>query len=116
MVGRFVIPTDDHGQDRCGGLARIIPLNERAEFLAAARVTLTTGDDSLVEVAHVLVLLGDGHCLEVMVIACGLEITTDQEEIYFVLLLGFQPLNVAVDCVKLAVAAALYGDLWVTDH
>jgi len=94
MVGRFVIPTDDHGQDRCGGLARII----------------------LVEVAHVLVLLGDGHCLEVMVIACGLEITTDQEEIYFVLLLGFQPLNVAVDCVKLAVAAALYGDLWVTDH
>jgi hypothetical protein len=65
-----------------------------------------------VEVAHVLVLLGDSHCLEVMVIACGLKITTDQEEIYFVLLLGFQALNVAVDCVKLAVAATFYGDLW----
>jgi len=39
MVGRLVVPTDDHGQDRRGGLARII----------------------LVEVAHVLVLWGDGH-------------------------------------------------------
>ena len=73
---------------------------------------MRTRDDSLVKVAHVLVLLGDGHCLEVMVIACGLEIATDQEEIYFVLLLGFQPLNVAVDCVKLAMAATFYGDLW----
>lgn len=25
MVGRFVIPTDDHCQDGCGGLALIIP-------------------------------------------------------------------------------------------
>ena len=63
------------------------------------------------EVAHALVLWGDGHCLEVMAIACGLEVATDQEEIYFVLLLGFQPLNVTVDCVKLPVAAALYGNL-----
>ncbi len=46
-----------------------------------------------------------------MVIACGLEIATDQEEIYIVLLLGFQGLNVTVDCVKLAVAAAFNGNL-----
>jgi len=39
MVGCFVVTTDDHGQDRCGGLAHII----------------------LVKVAHVFVLLGDGH-------------------------------------------------------
>lgn len=44
---------------------------------------------SLVKVAHVPVLIGDGHCLEVMAIASGLEIATDQEEIYLVLLLGF---------------------------
>lgn len=30
MVGRFVIPTDDDSQDRCGGLARIIPLEEKS--------------------------------------------------------------------------------------
>jgi hypothetical protein len=70
-----------------------------------------TREGSLVEVGHALVLWGDGHCLEVMAIACGLEVATDQEEIYFVLLLGFQPLNVTVDCVKLPVAAALYGNL-----
>ena len=28
MVGRFVVPTDDHCQDRGGGLARIIPLKK----------------------------------------------------------------------------------------
>jgi hypothetical protein len=28
MVGRLVVPTDDHGQDRRGGLARIIPLKQ----------------------------------------------------------------------------------------
>ena len=36
MVGRFVVPTDDHCQDRRGGLARIIPCEE-SEFVAAAR-------------------------------------------------------------------------------
>ena len=59
------------------------------------------------KVAHVLVLLGDGHCLEIIVIACGLEIATDQEEIYFAL----EPLNVSVDRVKLAVAATFHGNL-----
>ena len=49
------------------------------------------------EVGHVLVLFGDGHCLEVMVVACGLEIATDKEEIYFELVLRLQPLNVTVD-------------------
>jgi hypothetical protein len=28
MVGRFVVPTDYHGQDRRGGLASIIPLKK----------------------------------------------------------------------------------------
>jgi hypothetical protein len=46
-----------------------------------------------------------------MVIARGLEIATDQEEIYFELLLGLQPLDVTVDRVKLAVAASFYGNL-----
>jgi len=46
-----------------------------------------------------------------MVIACGLEIATDQEEIYFDLLLGLQTLNVTVDGVKLPVAAAFHGNL-----
>ena len=73
--------------------------------------SLTTKGGSLVEVAHALVLFRDGHCLEVMNIASGLEVATDQEEIYFVLLLGFQPLNVTVDCVKLPVAAAFHGNL-----
>ena len=49
--------------------------------------------------------------MEVMFIACGLEIATDQEEIYFELVLGLQTLNVAVDRVKLAVAAAFDGNL-----
>jgi hypothetical protein len=49
--------------------------------------------------------------LEVMVIACGLEIATDQEEIYFELLLGLQSLNVTVDRVKLPMAAAFHGNL-----
>jgi hypothetical protein len=49
--------------------------------------------------------------LEVIVIACSLEIATDQEEIYFEPLLGLQPLNVSVDRVKLAMAAAFYGNL-----
>jgi hypothetical protein len=46
-----------------------------------------------------------------MFIACGLEIATDQEEIYFELLLGLQSLNVTVDRVKLPVAAAFHGNL-----
>lgn len=46
-----------------------------------------------------------------MVIACGLEIATDQEEIYFELLLGLQTLNMAVNRVKLAMAAAFHGNL-----
>jgi hypothetical protein len=29
MVGRFVVPTDDHGQERRGGLASIIPLKKK---------------------------------------------------------------------------------------
>jgi hypothetical protein len=49
--------------------------------------------------------------LEVMVIACGLEIATNQEEIYFELLLGLQSLNVIVDRVKLPMAAAFHGNL-----
>jgi hypothetical protein len=64
-----------------------------------------------VEVAHSLVLLRHGHCLEVMVIADGLKISTYQEQIYFVLLLGFQLLNVAVNRVKLAMTAAFNGNL-----
>ena len=63
------------------------------------------------EVTHVFVLLGDCHRVEVMVIACGLEIATDQEEIYFELLLGLQTLNMAVNRVKLAMAAAFHGNL-----
>jgi len=46
-----------------------------------------------------------------MVIACGLEIATDQEDIYFELLLGLQALDVTVDRVKLPVAATFYGNL-----
>lgn len=46
-----------------------------------------------------------------MVIACGLEIATDQEEIYFELLLGLQTMDVSVDRVKLPVAAAFHGNL-----
>lgn len=46
-----------------------------------------------------------------MVVACGLEIATDQEEIYFELLLGLQTLNVSVYRVELPVAAAFYGNL-----
>jgi hypothetical protein len=46
-----------------------------------------------------------------MVIACGLEIATDQEEIYFELLLGLQTLNMTVDRVELAMAAAFHGNL-----
>jgi hypothetical protein len=46
-----------------------------------------------------------------MVVACGLEIATDQEEIYFELLLGLQTLNVSVDRVELPVAAAFHGNL-----
>ena len=49
--------------------------------------------------------------MEVMVIACGLEIATNQEEIYFELLLGLQRLNVTVDRVKLPMAAAFHGNL-----
>ncbi len=29
MVGRFVIPTDDHGQERRGGLAGVIPFEKK---------------------------------------------------------------------------------------
>jgi hypothetical protein len=46
-----------------------------------------------------------------MVIACGLEIATDEEEIYFELLLGLETLNVTVDRVKLPMAAAFHGNL-----
>jgi hypothetical protein len=49
--------------------------------------------------------------LEVIVIACGLEIATDKEEIYFELFLRFEALNVTVYRVKLAVAAAFHGNL-----
>lgn len=46
-----------------------------------------------------------------MFIACGLEIATDKEEIYFELVLQLEGLNVTVDRVKLAVAAAFDGNL-----
>jgi hypothetical protein len=62
----------------------------KAQFRQAC-LTLPLGKTNglLVEVAHALVLLRHGHCFEVVFIADGLEITTDQEQIYFVLLLGF---------------------------
>jgi hypothetical protein len=90
MVGRFVIPTDDYGQDWRRGLARIISLRMKGQF-RHAYVTLSSGKTNglLVEVAHALVLLRHSHCFEVVFIADGLEIATDQEQIYFVLLLGF---------------------------
>jgi len=46
-----------------------------------------------------------------MAIANGLEIAAYEEQIYFVFLLGLQPLNVAVNCVKLAMTAAFDGNL-----
>jgi hypothetical protein len=46
-----------------------------------------------------------------MFIACGLEIATDKEEIYFELLLRLEPLDMTVDRVKLPVAAAFHGNL-----
>jgi hypothetical protein len=49
--------------------------------------------------------------LKVIVIACGLEIATDKEEIHFELVLGLESLNVTVDRVKLPVAAAFHGNL-----
>ena len=82
MVGRFVIPTDDHGQYGCHCLARIIPLRMKAYSQVGQTRCL------LVKVAHSLVLLRHGHCSEIMVIANGLKIPTNQEQIYFVLLLG----------------------------
>jgi hypothetical protein len=106
MVGRFVIPTDYDSQDRRGGLAGIVPLRE-SEFL----VDCTTKGGSLVKVTHVLVFFRDRHRLEVIFIACGLEITTDKEEIYFVLFSRLEALNVTVDRVKLPMAAAFHGNL-----
>jgi len=49
--------------------------------------------------------------LEVMVVACGLEIATDQEEIYLELVFGLEALDVSVNRVKLAVTAALDSNL-----
>ena len=46
-----------------------------------------------------------------MVIADGFKIATYQEQIYFVLFLGLQLLNVAVNRVKLAMTAAFNGNL-----
>jgi hypothetical protein len=64
-----------------------------------------------VEVTHSLVFLRHGHCLEVMFIADSLKIATNQEQIYFVLLLGLQLLNVTVNRIKLAMTAAFNGNL-----
>ena len=63
------------------------------------------------EVTHSFVLLRHGHCLEVIFIANSFKIPTYQEQIYFVLFLGLQLLNVAVDCVKFAMTAAFNGNL-----
>ena len=43
MVGRFVVPTDDHGQDRGGGLARIIPLKKVNSWPLRDKRRLTCG-------------------------------------------------------------------------
>lgn len=63
------------------------------------------------EVTHALVLFRHCHRLEVALISDSLEVATDQEQIYFVLLLCFQILNVTVNCVKLPMTAAFYGNL-----
>jgi hypothetical protein len=44
-------------------------------------------DRSLVEVTHELVFFRDSHRLKINVVPHCLEITTDQEQVYFVLLL-----------------------------
>jgi len=64
-----------------------------------------------VEVTHSFVLLRHGHCLEVIFIADSFKIATYQEQIYFVLFLCLQLLNVAVNCVKFAMTAAFNGNL-----
>lgn len=63
------------------------------------------------EVTHSFVLLRHGHCLKVIFIANSFKIATYQEQIYFVLFLGLQLLNVAVNCIKFAMTAAFNGNL-----
>ena len=53
------------------------------------RTWLFLGNYSLAEVTHALVLGRHCHRLEVMIVSDGLEIATNQEQIYFVLLFSF---------------------------
>lgn len=65
----------------------------------------------LVESPKLPVLLRNGHALQVLVVAYGLEVAAYQQEVDGVAVFGLEGLDVSVDGVELAVAAPFNGNL-----
>lgn len=69
------------------------------------------GAGLLPELAQLAILVGDGHALEVAVVANGLEVTANEEKVDFVVVALFEIDDLGVNGVELAVAAAFNGNL-----
>ena len=65
----------------------------------------------LLEITFTPVLGWNRHAFQVEVVAHSLEVTTYDEQVYFVLVALFQVCNVLVGCIELAMAASFNGDL-----
>lgn len=69
------------------------------------------GAGILVKLAQLAVFVGDGHALEVAVVADGLEVAADEEKVDFVVVALFEVVDLGVNGVELAVTAAFDCDL-----
>lgn len=67
--------------------------------------------DLLPELAQLAILVGDGHALEVAVVADSLKVATDEKEVDFVVVSLFKVFDFSVNGVELAVTAAFNRDL-----
>ena len=63
------------------------------------------------ESAQMLVLVRDGHALEILMISDSLEVPTDKQTVNFVAVTLFQLFDVFVNRVQLAMAAPLNSNL-----
>ncbi len=106
-----MVSPNDRRQDRRLHLARVVPAVHVRRQTSRIR---TKGRPAhlLGEAAELLVLVRDGHALEVAVVADHLEVAAD-EEVDGVAVLLLERGDLRVYSVELAVAEALDGDLGV---
>ena len=103
-----MVSSNDEGEHGSDLLSRIVPKQKQYRVHVRTHVVRS---NLLVELAQLAVLVGDGHTLEVAVVAYGLEVTTNEKEVDLVVVALFEVVYLGVDSIELSVATTLNGDL-----